>query len=73
MENLRTYQNHYYYGSGDIAEVLQTLAGVPEDTRADLDEAIFHLQCCAQNSYNSDYFRTFFNILQIITERRENA
>jgi hypothetical protein len=39
-----------------------------EDTKEedlnDLQEALYYLKACAQNEYNSDYFRTLWNILQ---------
>lgn len=32
----------------------------------DLEEAIYNIKAIAQNKYNSDYYRTFWNALQMI-------
>ena len=32
----------------------------------ELEDCIYYLKACAQNKYNFDYFRTFFNALQNI-------
>lgn len=32
----------------------------------DLENAIYYIKSVAQNEYNADYFRTFYNILQRI-------
>ena len=37
-----------------------------EQIKADIENAIYHLKAIAQNEYNADYFRTFYNILQRI-------
>lgn len=69
MEELKKYNNHYYYSSADLAETLQTLADAPEEAREELDEAIYYIQTAAQNDHNRDYFRVLFNVLQTITEK----
>ena len=37
-----------------------------EQIKADIENVIYHLKAIAQNEYNADYFRTFYNILQRI-------
>ena len=34
----------------------------------DQEEAIYQLKAIASNEYNSDYYRTFWNVLQKITD-----
>ena len=54
----------------DIAEMLYKSAGLENsDNITELTDAIYYLMACAQNSYNSDYFRTLYNTLIIITEK----
>lgn len=37
-----------------------------EEVKADIENALYYLKAIAQNEYNADYFRTFWNILQRI-------
>ena len=37
-----------------------------EQIKTDIEIAIYHLKAIAQNEYNADYFRTFYNVLQRI-------
>lgn len=37
-----------------------------EQIKADIENAIYNLKAIAQNEYNFDYYRTFWNILQRI-------
>ena len=37
-----------------------------EEVIADIENALYYLKAIAQNEYNADYFRTFWNLLQII-------
>lgn len=37
-----------------------------EQIKADIENAIYYIKALAENEYNSDYFRTFYNILQRI-------
>ena len=37
-----------------------------EQIKADIENAIYHLKAIAQNEYNADYLRTFYNVLQRI-------
>lgn len=32
----------------------------------ELEDCIYYLKACAQNQYNAEYFRTFYNALQNI-------
>ena len=33
---------------------------------SDIENTLYYLKAIAQNEYNADYFRTFYNILQAI-------
>ena len=61
-----------YYECEEIASVLCRLASenvtVDTETKKDIEEAIYHLKAIASNNYNSDYYRTFWNVLQKITD-----
>ena len=61
------------YYPDDIATVLCKLAGNndPDDKR-DCEEAVHQLKAIAQNEYNFDHWRTFWRILETITEQEEN-
>lgn len=37
-----------------------------EQTKKDIENALYNLKAYAQNEYNSDYWRTFYNLLQLI-------
>lgn len=37
-----------------------------KQVKADIENALYYLKAIAQNKYNADYFRTFWNILQDI-------
>lgn len=37
-----------------------------EDVKADIENALCYLKAIAQNEYNADYLRTFWNLLQRI-------
>ena len=37
-----------------------------EEEMADIQNALYYLKAVAQNPYNSRYFRTFWNLLQMI-------
>ena len=34
--------------------------------KKDIENALYNLKAYAQNEYNSDYWRTFYNLLQVI-------
>ncbi len=61
-----------YYDCEEIAAVLCRLSSanaiVDVETMNDVEEAIYHLKTIASNEYNSDYYRTFWNVLQEITD-----
>ena len=61
-----------YYDCENIATVLCRLATEKEtvkvETLKEVEEVIYHLQEIAENKYNADYYRTFWNILQKITD-----
>ena len=37
-----------------------------EQIKSDIENTLYYLKAIAQNEYNADYFRTFWNILQKI-------
>lgn len=37
-----------------------------EQEMADIENALYYLKAIAQNEYNAEYFRTFWNLLQMI-------
>lgn len=61
----------------DITEKLVTLANFGNDTESanqakeDIENAVYYLDTLCQNSLNFDYFRTFYNVLAMITENQE--
>ena len=59
-----------YYDSEDMATVLCELSSgddtVNVETMKEV-EALYQLQAVAENEYNADYYRTFWNVLQKIT------
>ena len=67
---LRKMEN--YYDCEEIATVLCRLSSgnvtVDVETMKDVEEAIYQLKAIASNEYNSDYYRTFWNVLQKITD-----
>lgn len=59
------------YGCGDIADGL--LSNILESEREQFDreaieDAVYYIKACAENPYNFDYFRAFYNLLQTINE-----
>ena len=60
----------------DITEKLVALANFGNDAesenqaKTDLENALYYLDTICQNSLNSDYFRTFYNVLAMITENK---
>ena len=61
-----------YYDCENIATVLCRLATETEtvniETLKEVEEFLYCLQAIAENEYNADYYRTFWNILQKITD-----
>ena len=61
-----------YYDCEDIATVLCRLATETEtvniETLKEVEEFLYCLQAIAENEYNADYYRTFWNVLQKITD-----
>lgn len=60
-----------YYDCEEIAIVLSKLASGDNTTNIetvkDLIEVLYNLEAIANNEYNADYYRTFWNVLQNIT------
>lgn len=66
MESMRKYNEAAYYGVEDIANELIALSGIEkcDELESDVTNALYQLQAIAQNPYNSDYYRVFYNLLQ---------
>lgn len=71
IDILRKYNEANNISPDEIADVLINLANVSDETKDDLIEAIYQLQAIAQNKYNNDYYRTFYNVLIMLTENNE--
>ena len=60
------------YDGEDIVTVLCELSSgdgtVNMETMKEVEEALYQLQAVAENEYNADYYRTFWNVLQKITD-----
>lgn len=61
----------FEYYPDDIANALFDLAGIEPtaDLFEKLENAIYHFKCIAENPYNNDYFRTFYKILEKMTDK----
>lgn len=61
-----------YYDCEEIATALCRLSSgndtVDVKTMKDVGETIYYLKAIASNEYNADHFRTFWNVLQKITD-----
>lgn len=60
------YSNNIYIDNMDIAAAL--LQMLPEDIReqfngAEIIETLYYLQAAAQNKYNHNHFRQFYNLM----------
>lgn len=61
MENVKSVE--------EISERLIELANceeTEEQTRKDIERVIYVLKTFAENEYNADYWRTFYNLLQLL-------
>lgn len=68
--------NEYYnkpdlYGvdTNDIARMIADRTD--KSLFKELEECLYHIKACAQNEFNSDYWRVFYNALCKITEQEE--
>lgn len=73
LDELRKYNEAAGYDSGDIAAKLIELSNLRpnvEDSDAlykDVEEALYQINAIAQNPYNKDFYRVFYNVLLAIT------
>ena len=69
LECMKQFRETSSYDCNDIAEKLIELSNLEDDgmLRPDLAEALHQIKAIAQNPYNSDYYRIFYNILLVIT------
>ncbi len=55
--------------SADIAQILCDAAGTKDKQDfEDIENALFHIKTIAENDFNCDYWRTFYNSLLTIAE-----
>lgn len=68
-EELRKFQENNYHGVEDVAEKMIQLSNLKPsaELKNELAEALYYLKTVAQNKYNNDYFRVFYNVLLVIT------
>lgn len=53
----------------DIAKFICEMAKIKNnDDIRDIENALFHIEAIAENNFNCDYWRTFYNSLLIIAE-----
>ncbi|MCI6676085.1 MAG: hypothetical protein MSG78_04135 [Clostridiales bacterium] len=61
-----------YYDCEEIAAILCVLSSenssVDVEIKKDVEETIYYLKALASNEYNAEHFRTFWNVLQKITD-----
>ena len=64
--------NDYY--PDDIARALCYMVSDNPDkeTIDDCENALYNIKCIAGNEFNDEFYRTFWNVLQKITEKYEN-
>lgn len=61
------------YYPDDIAAVLCKLAEMEDpDTVHYCENALYNIKVVANNEFNADYWRTFWQILEKIAEKEEN-
>ena len=70
LEELKTYNENSYYDVEDIVEQMMALTTLrpSEELKENLKEVVYYLKALAQNEYNNDYFRVFYNVLLAIAE-----
>ena len=73
MEELKKYHEATYYDCDDIAAKLIELSNLSanvDDTKAlheAVSDAMYQIKATAQNPYNHDFYRVFYNVLLAIT------
>ena len=65
MDKLRKYNENSYYGVEDCVDRLIQLSNLRESDglKGDLENALYCVEAMAQNKYNPDFWRTFYNVL----------
>lgn len=72
MENKKILDG-YNIDNYDITALICKLSGIKNETHAnEITEVLYQLQAHAQNEYNADYWRTFYNALIVITNKYIN-
>lgn len=69
LDELKRFREASYYDCSDIAEKLIELSNLDDDggLGEELLNALYQIKAMAQNPYNSDYYRIFYNVLLAIT------
>lgn len=57
----------------DINNALCDLADIPEERRLDVLNILYDLQCIANNKYNRDGYRAFYEALVELADRYERG
>lgn len=52
----------------DLAQDIIALCDVPEEDREAIENAVYDLEAIAQNKYNHEYWRVFYEALSKIAE-----
>lgn len=72
MTNAKILDN-YNIDNFDISALICKLSGITNETHAnEITEVLYQLQAHAQNEYNRDMWRTFYNALILITDKYIN-
>lgn len=68
LEKLKQFCEASSYDCNDVAEKLVEMSNLPDDGELgkELAEALYQIKAIAQNPYNSDYYRVFYNVLLVI-------
>ena len=71
LEELKKFRENCYYNPEDIAEKMIQLSNLEsnqeiEGLQAELENALYQIKAIAQNEYNADYYRVFYNTLLVI-------
>lgn len=71
LEELKKFRENSYYNPEDIAEKMIQLSNLEsnqeiEGLQAELENALYQIKAIAQNEYNADYYRVFYNTLLVI-------
>lgn len=73
MTNAKILDNYYSHPM-DLSKMLCNMAKIENETHAnEITEVLYHMQTYAQNEYNRDMWRTFYNALVIINQKMQEG